>query len=330
MIKKLFLPITFILLLVAFYNSPNFKDIAAGIAILLFGMMSLEKGFSSLTEGPLERLLAKATNKFYKSFSLGLFSTAILQSSSLISVITISFISAELITLVQGIGIIFGSNVGTTATAWLVATLGLKIKISALALPMLVFGVLLILQKNKSLKGVGNVLLGLGFLFLGIHYMKEGFDAYKDAIDLAKYAMEGIPGILVFTGLGLVATVVLQSSSATMAVILTALSVGQITYFNALALSVGANIGTTVTAILGAIASNASGKRLAVAHLVFNVITGMIALLFIYQMAAAVDHIANYFHLNPENYTIKLAIFHTMFNVLGVLVMLPFVKLLVR
>ena len=330
MIKKFFIPVIFALLIYAFWISPNFKDIAAGIAILLFGMMSLEAGFSSLTEGPLEKLLSKATNKFYKSFSLGLFSTAILQSSSLISVITISFISAELITLVQGVGIIFGSNIGTTATAWLVATLGLKVKISALALPMLVFGVIMILQKSKTVKGIGNVLLGLGFLFLGIHYMKEGFDAYKEAINLAEYAMVGIPGIIVFTGLGLAATVILQSSSATMAVILTALAVGQITYFNALALSVGANIGTTITAILGAIASNAAGKRLAGAHLIFNLVTGMIALLFIYQMADAVNYIANFFHLDPENYTMKLAIFHTMFNLLGVLVMIPFVNKLVK
>ena len=121
MLKRLFLPAVLIFLAIVFWLSPDFKEIAAGIAILLFGMTALENGFKSLTEGPLKRLLSRATNKFYKSFSLGMISTAILQSSSLISVITISFISAGLLSLTQGVGIIFGANIGTTATAWLVA-----------------------------------------------------------------------------------------------------------------------------------------------------------------------------------------------------------------
>lgn len=178
-------------------------------------------------------------------------STAILQSSSLISVITISFISTGLLSLTQGVGIIFGANIGTTTTAWLVAILGLKFKILALAMPMLVFGIILIFKKQKSLKGIGNVLAGLGFLFLGIHFIKEGFDMYKEGFNLAEYAMDDFWGVLVFAGIGLLATVVLQSSSATMAVILTALTTGQITYFNSLALAIGANIGTTITAVIG-------------------------------------------------------------------------------
>ncbi len=179
MIRKLFLPVIFVLLAFAFWISPNFKEIAAGVAILLFGMIALENAFKSFAEGSLKRMLRTATNKFYKSFSLGMISTAILQSSSLISVITISFISTGLLNLTQGVGVIFGDNIGTTTTAWLVATLGLKVKISAFALPMIVFGIILFFQKQKSLKGIGNVLTGLGFLFLGIHYMKEGFDSFK-------------------------------------------------------------------------------------------------------------------------------------------------------
>ena len=132
-----------------------------------------------------ENILKKATNKLYKSITTGAFVTALIQSSSLVSVITISFISAELITLAGGIGLIFGSNIGTTATAWLVAGFGLKIKISALAMPMLVFGIIFSFQKKTALKGIGNVLAGLGFFFLGIHYMKEGFDIFKEYIDFS-------------------------------------------------------------------------------------------------------------------------------------------------
>lgn len=330
MIKKLLLPVVLILLAYSFWLSSDFEEIAAGVAILLFGMMALENGFKKLTEGPLEKLLTKATDKFYKSFTLGMVSTSILQSSSLISVITISFISASLLTLTQGIGIIFGSNIGTTATAWLVAILGLKIKISALAMPMLVFGMILIFQKSKTLKGIGNVLTGLGFLFLGIHFMKAGFDSYKEVINLSDYAMDGLPGLLVFTGIGILATVILQSSSATMAVIITALAAGQITYYNSLALAIGANVGTTITAIIGAMASNSAGKRLAGAHLIFNVVTALIAIIFLKQIAWLVDVSADAFHIKQDNYTLKLALFHTIFNVIGVVVMVPFVNKMVK
>ncbi len=330
MIRKLFVPVIFVLLAFGFWLSPNFKEIAAGVAILLFGMIALENGFKSFAEGPLKRLLRTATNKFYKSFSLGMISTAILQSSSLISVITISFISTGLLNLTQGVGVIFGANIGTTTTAWLVATLGLKVKISAFALPMLVFGIILLFQKQKSLKGIGSVLAGLGFLFLGIHYMKEGFDSFKEAINLADYTIDGFTGLIVFTGIGVLATVVLQSSSATMAIILTALAAGQVSYFNSLALAIGANVGTTITAILGAAASNAAGKRLAGAHLFFNLGTAFIALIFINQIGWVVDHVAIVFGIGEENHTVKLAIFHSVFNVIGVIVMYPFVGKIVR
>ncbi len=185
MIKKLFFPIILLLLAWAFFINPVIKDVAAGVAILLFGMLMLEEGFNAFVEGPLQILLRKATDKLYKSLGLGFIVTALLQSSSLISVITISFISAGLIGLQAGIGIIFGANLGTTATAWLVSIFGLKIKVSALAMPMLAFGILFVFQKAKSFKGIGYVLAGLGFFFLGIHFMKQGFDIYQDSINLA-------------------------------------------------------------------------------------------------------------------------------------------------
>ena len=139
-----------------------------------------------------------------------------MQSSSLVSVITISFLSAGLVALPAGIGIIFGANIGTTTGAWLMAAFGLKVKLSAYAMPMLVFGIVLVFQKSKNLKGIGYVLAGLGFLFLGISYMKSGFDSFKDTIDLTRFAMTGIGGLLVFTGIGVFATVVMQSSHATL------------------------------------------------------------------------------------------------------------------
>jgi phosphate:Na+ symporter len=326
MIRKLLFYVFLLVLATLLYFNVNLKTILAGVAILLFGMTMLEEGFRVFTKGPLQNILKKATNKLYKSISAGALVTALIQSSSLVSVITISFISAGLISLSGGLGLIFGANIGTTATAWLVAGFGLKIKISALALAMLVFGIVFSFQKKLTYKGIGNVLAGLGFFFLGIYYMKEGFDVYKDYIDLRQYAMTGYLGVIVYTGIGIVLTTILQSSSATLALILTALSAGQIEYENALALAIGANVGTTITAVLGSLSSNIAGKRLAGAHLIFNVVTGVVALILIYPLANLVNKISELTHIAATDYTLKLALFHTIFNVLGVLIMMPFIN----
>jgi len=329
LLKKILLPSILAVLAYGFWISPDFKEIAAGVAIFLFGMLSLEEGFKAFSGGTLEKILQKSTDKLYKSIGFGMIATTVMQSSSLVSVLTISFLGAGLIGLAQGIGIVFGANIGTTTGAWLVAGFGLKVKISAYAMPMLVFGIILIFQKAKSLKGIGYILTGLGFLFLGIHYMKDGFEAFKDTIDLASFAVVGLKGLFIFTGIGIFATVVMQSSHATLVLIITALSVGQISYENALALAIGANVGTTITAILGAMSSNIVGKQLAGAHLIFNVVTGLIAIIFMHQIMYSVDLFSSVVGIAADDYTLKLAVFHTIFNVIGVIVMVPFIGKLV-
>ncbi|WKK66180.1 Na/Pi cotransporter family protein [Lutimonas zeaxanthinifaciens] len=326
MIKRWIFLIVLVLLAVLLFLNPNFKTIAAGVSILLFGMITLEEGFKVFTKGPLKLILKKMTDKLYKSISLGAIVTAFIQSSSLVSVITISFISAGLISLAGGIGLIFGANIGTTATAWLVAGFGLKIKISVLAMPMLIFGIIFSFQKKKTLKGIGNVLTGLGFFFLGIHYMKEGFDVFSQYFDLTVYAVPGFLGVIIYTGIGIFITTILQSSSASLALILTALSAGQIEYENALALAIGTNIGTTITALIGSVGTNVAGKRLALAHLVFNLVTGLVALACIYPLANLVNKLSEVVGIANTDYTLKLALFHTIFNVIGVLIMIPFIK----
>jgi len=329
MLKKILLPTILLILAYGFWISPNFKAIAAGVAIFLFGMLSLEEGFRAFTGGALDRILKRATSSTARSVMFGVVSTSVMQSSSLVSVITISFLSAGLLTLAAGIGIIFGANLGTTTGAWLIAGFGLKVNIAAYAMPLLVFGVVLIFQSSKALKGIGYIFAGLGFLFLGIHYMKEGFETFKETINLAEYAVAGYPGVLLFSAIGIFATVVMQSSHATLVLIITALAAGQITYENALALAIGANVGTTITAILGAMSANESGKRLAVAHLVFNVVTGAIAIVFIYQLVDIVNGTSALVGIADDDYTLKLAVFHSIFNLLGIVVMLPLLKRLV-
>ena len=325
MAKKFLIFFGFLLLayIVIFYE--NFTVILSGIAIFLIGMFFMQDGFKLLSGGVLEKLLQKFTSNTFYAIITGFFSTALVQSSSIISLVVISFLSVELLTLVQGIGIIFGSNLGSTTTAWIVSSLGVDVKISIYAMPMILFGVILRFSKSNSYKGIGNVLLGLGFIFLGISYMKDGFDTLKNSIDLASYAMEGPLGIIVYILIGGIATVVIQSSAATLAIIITALSAGSIIYINAIALVIGANVGTTFTAILASLASNENGKRVAFAHFTFNIITATIITLLIYQFQDLVDYLAPYLGISEDNYTMKLSLFHTIFSLVGIILLSPFI-----
>ena len=329
MTRVIFLVVVLLALAYGLHASSEATEIAAGVAIFLLGMMALENGFKVFTGGTLERLLQASTNRLWKSLAFGVMATTVTQSSSLVSVITISFLSAGLLGLAQGIGIIFGANLGTTTGAWLIAGLGLKINIAAYAMPMLVFGVVMMFGSSKTLKGLGSVLTGLGFLFLGIHYMKEGFETFGQSIDLSQFAVPGVAGLLLFTAIGIFATVVMQSSHATLVLIITALAAGQITYDNALALSVGANVGTTITAVIGSISANIAGRRLAGAHLIFNLTTGVVALVLIQQFVAAVEWGAAWLGIAADDHTLKLALFHSLFNLAGIALMLPLMPRLV-
>jgi len=329
MFKKILFPTIFLILAYFILANENAKIIVAGIAIFLVGMYFMEEGFKLFSGSTLEKVLENFTNTLPKAIATGAIATSIVQSSSLTSVIMISFLSAGLIGLGEAIGVIFGANLGSTTTTWLVSYFGLKINIAYYAMPMLIFGVALRFSKNSKYQGVGNILLGLGFIFLGISYMMNGFETLKSTINLASYSMEGYLGVLVYIIIGMIATVIIQSSAATMAIVIAALVSSQIVYENALAISIGANIGTTITAIVGALASNENGKRLAVAHFIFNAITALVALIFIYQLAYIVDYLAQVFGVDESNYVIKLAIFHTVFNIIGIILVAPFTQKIV-
>ena len=328
--KKVLLPAVLLVLAWGFWVSPQFKEIAAGVAIFVFGMMAMQEGFKAFTGGILESVLRTSTDRTWKSLVFGFVTTALMQSSSLVSVITISFLSAGLIGLAAGIGIIFGSNIGTTTGAWLVAGIGLNINISAYAMPLIVFGVVLNFQSAKVLKGAGFILAGIGFLFLGIHFMKVGFETFQESLDLTQFAVPGFAGVLIYTAVGIVATVIMQSSHATLILAIAALAAGQVTYENSLAIAIGSNVGSTVTALIGAIGANAAGKRLAGAHLIFNLTTGLLAVVLLGYVAVAVDVISGAVGIAADNFTLKFAVFHSLFNLAGVALMLPLIPLLVR
>ncbi|MGB5586134.1 MAG: Na/Pi symporter [Gammaproteobacteria bacterium] len=313
-----------------FWQSEDFLRLSAGVALFMFGMLSLENGFQTFSGGVLEKVLDAGTRTRARSIGFGFIATTLMQSSSLVSLISITFLSAGLIQLAQGIGIVFGANIGTTTGAWLMASYGVKINLASYALPMLVFGILLIYQKDRRFKGMGNVLLGIAFLFIGIQFIKEGFEAVSQGMDLTRFALGGLAGVLAFAAIGIVATVVMQSSHAVLMLTIAALATEQITYMNALALAIGANVGTTITALLGAIGANVAGKRLAGAHMAFNFTTGLVAIVFLQPLASFVDVAAGWMGIAADDYTLKLAIFHTVFNVLGVVLMLPLVNRLVE
>ena len=311
------------------YVNEDSKYVVAGVAVFIIGMQFMEDGFKFFSGGILEKLIANSTNTNSKAIFLGITATAILQSSSLIAIIVISFLSAKIISLAGALGVVFGSAVGTTATTWIVSTLGVKIDIAAFALPMIIFGVIFRFYKNRNFQGFGNILLGLGFVFLGIGYMKDGFEDLKQGINLAQFAIDGYAGIIVYTLIGAFATVIIQSSSATMALTVTALVTGQIVYINAMAIAVGANIGTATTAALGAIVSNANSKRMAVGLFIFKGITAVITLASLYLMIDFVDYISKYLGIKSDDWAMKLAVFHTLFNLVGLLIFSFFIPKLV-
>lgn len=329
-VKRLILPLMLLVLAWAFYAYPMINEIAAGIAILLFGIIMLENGFKAFAQGPMEKMLKTITRSKSRSFGIGLLSTMILQSSALINIIAISFLSAGLISLKSGIAVAFGTNLGTTSTAWLVSVLGFKTDVALLAHPMLAFGLLLVLQKKSAIKGVGLVLAGLGFFFLGIEFMQSGFEAYKSGFDLTRIAQQDYKNVFLFTLIGIVLTIIFQSGSAVIVLVLTMLGTDQLDYFSALALVIGANIGNVTTMIIGAVSASENGKRLAGAQVIFKLTTGLVCLVLIFQLADFIDLIAHLFGVKADNYVVKLSMFHTMFNLIGCILMFPLMKRIIK
>ncbi|SDS73193.1 phosphate:Na+ symporter [Halopseudomonas sabulinigri] len=313
-----------------FFGNNAFSLLLAGIALFILGMRYLENGFRAFTGGALERWLTACTSSVWKSLLFGGVTTALVQSSSLITLLSIAFLSAGLISLTAGIGIVFGANLGTTTGAWLIALIGLKVDLSQIAMPMLVLGVILERNKSASWRGGGQVLLGVGLLFLGIDQMKLGFAGMDAALNLSVYAASGWQSLLLYAALGTLATVLMQSSHATLMITLTALAGGQLGYLDALAMAVGANLGTTITALIAAFSANNAGRQLAAAHIVFNLLTAMVALAILPLLAQWVDTLSSWLGIDEHALTLKLALFHTLFNLLGLLIMLPLVPLLVR
>ena len=310
-----------VLLAVSFWISPAWTRLAGGLALFLFGMQCLEEGLRLLAGGELERFLGKVTDRAWKSLGFGVFATVMVQSSALTSLLTIAFLSTGLIGLAAGLCIVFGANLGTTSGIWLLALAGQHASLGAMALPLAVFGVLLGFNGPRS-RGVGRVLLGICFLFFGIDQIKTGFADATALFDPAQWHVPGLLGVLLFAALGALATAVMQSSHASLMLVLTALASGQIGLQQGLALAVGSNLGGTLTVLLGALGGARAGKRLALANVLFNAGITLLGLLLLVPLQGLTVAAAARLGF-AGNALLELALFHSLLNGLGVLLFMP-------
>ncbi len=313
----------------SFWSSAGWLQLCAGLALFLFGMQCLEEGLRELAGGKLEHWLKRSTSTPLKGLLFGTGATFVLQSSTLVSLLTIAFLSTGLIQLAGGIAVLFGANLGATSGIWLLALAGQNLSLSPLALPLLVFGVLASFNGAKS-KAAGRIVLGIAFIFLGIDQLKEGFTSFGEALDMTAYQAQGLGGQLLFVGIGLALTVVLQSSHATLMLILAALAGGQLGLDQGLALAIGSNVGSSVsTAVVGFLGGNRSGQRLALAHVLFNSLTAIVTIALLAPLTWLVLWLTGLFGLG-SNSLLQLALFHSLFNAMGVMLFWPWQTQLAR
>jgi phosphate:Na+ symporter len=299
-------------------------QLLGGVGLFLLGMALLTDGLKAFAGSALRDALMRFTGTPAKAFASGVVVTLMVQSSSATTVTLIGFVSAGLITFPQAIGVVMGASLGTTGTGWLVSVLGLKVSLGFYALPLVGIGALTHLLARGRWRALGLAVAGFGLIFIGIETLQTGMQALSGRFDPARLPAAGFVSHLAALAIGILMTVLMQSSSAAVATTLTALHAQAVTFEQAAALAIGAAIGTTVTGALAAIGGSVPAKRTALAHIVFNLVTGLIALLMLpayLWLLGLAQHSAG---LEPG--AVSLAAFHTAFIALGVAIFLPFTR----
>ncbi len=316
------------------------------LGMFLYGMNLMSSGLQKASGDKLRGFLSAMTSNPFKGVLTGLGITTIIQSSSATTVMVVSFVNAGLLTLAQAIGVIMGANIGTTVTAWLVAWLGFKADISILAIPLMALGFLFSNSKKNQRQNIGELIVGFSLLFLGLSFMKESVPDLNETpqvLDFVKtWSSHGFGSVLLFMVFGTVLTLVLQSSSATMAITLIMLSMGWIPFNMACAMVLGENIGTTITANIAASVGNTEAKRAAMSHTIFNMFGVIWALILFVPLLSLVGSIIELFGLpNPaaEGFMVSdptsaegtsalygLSMLHTLFNTINTLILVWFIK----
>ena len=316
------------------------------LGMFLYGMNLMSSGLQKAAGDKLRSFLSAMTSNPAKGVLTGLGVTTVIQSSSATTVMVVSFVNAGLLTLAQAISVIMGANIGTTVTAWMVAFLGFKADISILAIPLMLFGFLFSNSKKNKHQNIGELIVGFSLLFLGLSFMKESVPDLNETPQVLEFVRNwssyGFGSVLLFLAFGTILTLVLQSSSATMAITLIMLSMGWIPFHMACAMVLGENIGTTITANIAAAVGNTQAKRAAMSHTIFNVFGVIWALILFKPFTALVGKVIELFGLpNPaaEGFAVVegdmgsstaalygLSMLHTMFNTINTLILVWFIK----
>ena len=309
------------------------------IGLFLYGMTLMSEGLQKVAGEKMRNVLAAMTSNSFKRVLTGLFITSIIQSSSATTVMVVSFVNAGLLTLTQSVGVIMGANIGTTVTAWIISLLGFKFDISMFSIPLVGVGFVLMMFKSKKKKSMGEFVIGFALLFLGLTFLKDSVPDLKSSPEIFAFLQQwtnyGFGSVLIFVLIGTVLTMIMQSSSATMALTLVMASYGWIPFELAAAMVLGENIGTTITANIAAAVANVSARRAALAHTVFNVF-GVIWVLALYKpvmfvvakITIAVFSIDPY--TNSEAILYGISFLHTLFNTTNTLILVWFTPQIVK
>lgn len=320
------------------------------MGMFLYGMNLMSSGLQKAAGDRLRGFLSAMTSNPFKRVMTGVGITALIQSSSATTVMVVSFVNAGLLTLVQAIGVIMGANIGTTITAWMVSLLGFKADISILAVPLMLLGFLFSNSKKSQHRNIGELIVGFSLLFLGLSFMKESVPDLKQTPEVLEFVRQwsgyGFWSVLIFLGVGTILTLILQSSSATMAITLIMLSMGWIPFPMACAMVLGENIGTTITANIAASVGNPSAKRAALSHTIFNVFGVIWALILFRPFLSLVGKIIELMGLpNPaaEGFAVSnpdgadgtaalygLSMLHTLFNLINTIILVWFTGLIAK
>ncbi|MBU3071404.1 Na/Pi symporter [Aestuariicella sp. G3-2] len=294
-----------------------------GLGLFLLAVSMITDGLKQAAGKSLRTILANWTNTPLKGIASGFFMTAIVQSSSAVTVAAIGFVNAGLLNMRQALGIIYGSNIGTTITAWLVAILGFNLNIPAFALPLIGIGMLIkLIRQDGQAASFGLAIVGFGLFFIGIDVLKAAFEGIILTFDISQFTAEGLSGIAMFLLIGIALTVLTQSSSASIALTITAATSGIVGLYAAAAMIIGANVGTTSTAAIATIGATSHAKRVALAQVIFNVGTGVVALFILPLMFLVIKGLSHFLGLSTIP-SVTLALFHTAFNVIGVIMVYP-------
>ena len=299
-----------------------------GLGIFLLAMLVMTEGLRGLAGRSLHTWLTLFTRSPGTGALTGTVVTGLLQSSGATIVATVGFVAAGLITFPQSLGIVLGANVGTTVTGWLVAVFGFKLKIGVIAMPLVLAGVMLKIFSQGRTAEAGKALAGFGLIFIGIDMMQVGMSGFEGSVTPASFPPDTASGRMLLVGIGIVVTLITQSSSAGVAMAMTALSVGALNFPQAAAMVIGMDVGTTITAIIAAIGSSEAARRTGFSHTIYNLFSVAIALAILSPYILLLNtFVPNLIDNNPA---IALVGFHTLFNVAALVVVLPFTKYYAR